>query len=1467
MFTSHTKIRRWLAALLVLAMMIGVLPVNATAVYATGTSPSQIPETVTVEKTHPEGITINLFDYWLEGKESQDDSNPADYRDLGINKNHTLKFGKGMDTVLSKEADDPNENKTAIENALAAGNINAWTNGARPMAGIVASTLDADGYPVLNASLGSESLGYLFNTSSGDGKEAYLNVGGLLQQHQDGYFYYNSQENFAEFDSSEKLFTLYAEESVNAAGASPAGQFFPFNTAEEVFVDSEVDSTDEVINHYFGMHMTTSFQQTPGGMSPSDEDEPVTFSFSGDDDVWVYIDDVLVADLGGIHDACSVEINFSTGKIYVFKDKAGGDRGEGYYDKGTDTLYNAASEDDVPTLKKMYKAAGKENSVEWKGDTFADESYHTFDFFYLERGNTDSNMRMRHNIQTVPESELLKIDQDGKPVAGAKYVLYETDQNYKVLDGAAPIATGTTDTKGVFTFKNTDGETLPLNDLKKDGYYLLVEETVPEGYRSGTEPIELRVETASNGNKKLLLSANAWDTGAYAMPMVRVSATTDGDGNIQNQNSNSYNAREGGLIVAAIFKGEDVKYGETSPDGLNLVYGDPVKGWKTAEGDSAAEQLQAVAKTGEPGIYDFSLDSSGAYSADIEHLPGDINDYSWMVNDKNSGGDTNTAQFMGAYFFVEDAESISDIETTGKSKIHLLNSDGFIRDFSMRLYAPNIENRLLVQKVIDGTTTPVDGAKFKLYEQKDITVDDVTGEYTSLGNDNPVTVEKVTNDGKTGDVTLDGYGEAIHGALAFYGIPEGAYYLVETSAPDHLNVNKQAIPVIVDDTGVHVNAGDADDSVSVNLGVGKIVKSMVQFATNDGIDATLHDITATLQSAKAYDSTAPADTDWTDVMENDETVSMNLSYSTEATVLEYGPTTAGGPTSLRYDSDWGRLNITQNDEAVTSENGSTKQALGDDQSLNNLFSGTVMVTVGDKLKDPGNLSITKKVVSNIATDKSKEFTIKLTLGKDGLKNGQMINSATGEPISFVDNVATLAIKDNETINLKVPNGVTLTVSEQDPGSDFDVSYKLGDQDQNAPISITSEENTANQITITNTRKDGSYTVLDGSAKLGFTKKVNNEWPEGASFTFAIDGENDAPMPAQTTVTLNKPTAGNETTGAFDDITFTEAGTYVYTISETAGENENISYDTSQYMVTVQVVADASTGELKIDSVSYTKDGEAVDSIAFTNTYTAPDGPPIDPEEPTDPDNPEPDTPALDKVNHFLYVEGYPEDYRTGEYSDNEDLWPVKPQGNITRAEVATIFYRLLKDEVREEIETDVNSFPEVNADDWFNVTVSSLANMGAISGYEDGTFRPNEPISRAELAAMAVRFYDTFEAEYEEGTFLDVDGDEWYADAIAAAEELGIIGGYPDGTVRPNNNITRAETCAIVNRVLERRPHDEHLGDVEDMRTWPDNQPGAWYYADMQEATNGHYYEWIDIDGVDFEEWTEVDKDYDWTKR
>ena len=240
--------------------------------------------------------------------------------------------------------------------------------------------------------------------------------------------------------------------------------------------------------------------------------------------------------------------------------------------------------------------------------------------------------------------------------------------------------------------------------------------------------------------------------------------------------------------------------------------------------------------------------------------------------------------------------------------------------------------------------------------------------------------------------------------------------------------------------------------------------------------------------------------------------------------------------------------------------------------------------------------------------------------------------------------------------------------------------------------------------------------------------------------------------------------------------------------------------------------------------------------------------------------------GLNTEDHFSYIVGYAEDYRTGEPTDNEDLWPVKPNNQITRAEVATIFYRLLEDEVRDEYDTTVNDFSDVSADSWYNQTVSTLASMGIVKGYEDGTFRPNAPITRAEFGAIATRFFAETGATYEPGTFSDVTGDEWYANAIQDAVNLGLIGGYEDGTVRPNNNITRAEACAIVNRTLGRVPDADHLLPDDVMKTWPDNPESAWFYADMQEATNGHEYSWITEDGNKVENWTDL-LDKDWNDR
>lgn len=276
------------------------------------------------------------------------------------------------------------------------------------------------------------------------------------------------------------------------------------------------------------------------------------------------------------------------------------------------------------------------------------------------------------------------------------------------------------------------------------------------------------------------------------------------------------------------------------------------------------------------------------------------------------------------------------------------------------------------------------------------------------------------------------------------------------------------------------------------------------------------------------------------------------------------------------------------------------------------------------------------------------------------------------------------------------------------------------------------------------------------------------------------------------------------------------------------------------------------------TTSFTMPGH---DVTLTATWQKkPTPPPVDPRDDGKPHD-------LNTEDHFSYVVGYPVDHRTGLATDDVDLWPVRPEAGITRAEVATIFYRLLKEDVRDRVTSDVNDFSDVTSGDWFNVTVSSLAQMGVIAGYEDGSFRPNAPITRAEFAAIATRFFAERGVTYNEGLFADITGDEWFADVVAAAVDRGLLGGYPDGTVRPNATITRAESCAVVNRTLDRRPDAKHLLPAGEMRVWPDNPVDGWYYADMQEATNGHEYRWLTIGKNKIEDWTAILPDNTWNGR
>ena len=219
---------------------------------------------------------------------------------------------------------------------------------------------------------------------------------------------------------------------------------------------------------------------------------------------------------------------------------------------------------------------------------------------------------------------------------------------------------------------------------------------------------------------------------------------------------------------------------------------------------------------------------------------------------------------------------------------------------------------------------------------------------------------------------------------------------------------------------------------------------------------------------------------------------------------------------------------------------------------------------------------------------------------------------------------------------------------------------------------------------------------------------------------------------------------------------------------------------------------------------------------------------------------------LNTTDHFGYIIGY------------ED-GTIKPDASITRAEVATIFFRLLTDEARDKFWTETNSYTDVAPTAWYNNAVSTLSRMGILGGYEDGTFRPNAPITRAEFAKIAVSFFE-YEDISAENIFTDVAAGSWYENFVAVAAKLGLIEGYAGNVYRPNESITRAEACTIINRTLGRAPDADHLLPESQMNTWPDNRPGTWYYAQLQEATNSHEYKW----SGDIEHWIQKLPERDW---
>lgn len=219
--------------------------------------------------------------------------------------------------------------------------------------------------------------------------------------------------------------------------------------------------------------------------------------------------------------------------------------------------------------------------------------------------------------------------------------------------------------------------------------------------------------------------------------------------------------------------------------------------------------------------------------------------------------------------------------------------------------------------------------------------------------------------------------------------------------------------------------------------------------------------------------------------------------------------------------------------------------------------------------------------------------------------------------------------------------------------------------------------------------------------------------------------------------------------------------------------------------------------------------------------------------------------------HAAYVKGYPDG-------------TVRPTASITRAEVATIFYRLMTEEARGYYQTESNAFVDCDADAWYNEAVSTMAAAGVLRGYEDGTFRPNAPVTRAEFVSIVTRMTEEGRGDILnafKGVFTDVAQGAWYTPAVELANDLGWALGF-EGKYRPGDNMTRAEVMTMVNRILKRDVQTEDM--LAGMITWPDNVKGAWYYEAVQEATNSHTFtrtdEQVPQQSFNYEIWTELVK-------
>lgn len=1174
----------------------------------------------TVPTTSPSGTTINLFDYWV---------NPDDHLSVsgsgGVNAGHKFQFNDG-------KGDGP---------------LNQWTGGTSPRPGIVNNTL-SDGYPKLSEALGDESLRYLFDSSAQTGKTSHFGVTGLLKV-QGGYYVYDSSENYAAYNADKNAFDIYGTWGIDKVGdSSHQGQFFPFDAADKVFKEEngqlvqtgiKADNTGDSrynggkpVNHHFGLSMSTRFVQPKGGLTNNNND--MTFEFAGDDDVWVFIDDVLVGDIGGIHNRASLSINFHTGDIKVNEN------------------YNG-------TLKSKYQEAGKAGDTSWEGNTFADDTNHTLKFFYLERGATDSNMELKFNLVTVPESDIIKFDQDGKFVQSAEFALYKTDENFTdtTNDKNALLGSGTTDEAGHLTLTNDDDNgVINFDDLynKNHGnkYYLLKETRVPEGYRSsltatgGSMQLEYVPASAENGAGGVIINRGGmdadsvvWKTGAFAGAKETITAPVNvykADDDL-TKSDETVNLKSGILFAVVLKRDKSANADIKNQNNWYAVSGDPSTGmgYTLAEKPSKAGAIEAAKKD----LHAFTLNTSGQYQVEIQNLPGDISKYYYLL----SGDARKDAEYTVAIYHTTES-SIANAKPENTVHVYsdgIADGTNFKRQFATRLLVTNIQNRLFVQKT-DTEGKPVDGAKFALYTSRQVTTD-ANGKVVLKGEQTPY--DTLTTGSVGNPVPLEGAGIFPNTSAGNRPLVNGTYFLKEVSAPKGFLLNDTLTKVIVDDYGVHADAGTDDDGVSTFVGPGALMKSLGQFGAEGDIDNTLTWIKGQRQTS---DGTLDGNDNlsWNNDAKGGED-EVHLKYGANGRVYQCGPTEEGKPYRLETETGWIRMGITQDVPGDTNAKGA--RANLDDMNLNALFTGATCVRVANERE--ASLEVTKKVAlpDGLTGNKDAEFTFKFTVpttaGKTykaavfenagtasekqvgkmfDLENGREQTITADQTIRVYglaegDQYAVQELTDTD----KMPAGFTLTKREQGgnalSGEDDSISGTIAKQNANGTLAE------ANKLVFTNTYSVKPPVKLTNAF---WAQKVlqGRDWKGGDSFKIYLrtdkgtpmpDGAEDAPVSGMTQVVK---TVKNGDKFDFGNIEYAKPGTYTYLIAEaTPSQNDadwlpGFGYSSASYRVTV-TVRDNGDGTLSQPAVkmeqTYTDDGmsqkdnpiEVADKIAkITNTY-------------------------------------------------------------------------------------------------------------------------------------------------------------------------------------------------------------------------------------------------------------------------